>query len=78
MATELTSTGMVTVKNLGKDPIEDSVGIGAKLTAKMDVGGITYLVTATEQTIHNFRSIFGELSVTKPAGRVSATRVSSA
>ena len=68
MATKLTSSGTVAVKNVGKDPLGDSLAVAVKLTAKKTTNGITFLFTATENTLRDLKTVLGpQVSIAKPA-----------
>ncbi|KAK9804029.1 hypothetical protein WJX73_004226 [Symbiochloris irregularis] len=67
MPAKLTSSGTVVIKDVGKNSLQDSLGVSVKLTAKQTTKGITYLFTATDSTIKNLRAVLGpQLSLAKP------------
>lgn len=67
MSAKVTASGTTVFKNVGQQSFSDSVGVSVKLTAEKTNRGITYLFTATENSINNLKSILGpQVSITKP------------
>lgn len=75
MSLKLNSSGTISVKNIGKDSLTDGLAVAVRLTAKKTTNGITYLFTATENTIRDLRSVLGPVvSVSKPARKPQLER----